>query len=172
MSQMLILVAATAAAFTGAGASDWQDLTVINENSDGSFNAKQVYIPDNAIQYFTISDNTYKSDSFARRYYIKELSDSCFAGASQLTGVKITWSDNIVKKIPGQTLLDSGFKSTIVDDLEESNFEANSKKYFGDFGETLNTWRAAPNGLVDWSGYISRYERSSNFMCSSHEFQR
>ena len=84
----------------GAGASDWQDLTVINENSDGSFNAKQVYIPDNAIQYFTISDNTYKSDSFARRYYIKELSDSCFAGASQLTGVKITWSDNILKKIP------------------------------------------------------------------------
>jgi hypothetical protein len=83
-----------------AGAYDWQDLTVTQKNSDGSFNAKQVYIPDNTIQYFTISDNTYKSDNYGRRYYIKELSDSCFAGATQLTGVNVMWSNNILKKIP------------------------------------------------------------------------
>lgn len=69
---------------------------------------------------------------------------------------------NIVKKIQGQTLLGSGFKSTVVSELEEANFDANVKKYFGEFKETINTWRAAPNGLVDWSGYVSRYERSPN----------
>ena len=83
-----------------AGASDWQDLTVIKENEDGSFNAKMVYIPNNTIQFFSISDDTYKWDQFSRRYYIKELSDSCFAGATQLGAVRITWSDNIIKKIP------------------------------------------------------------------------
>ena len=69
---------------------------------------------------------------------------------------------NIVKKMNGQSLLESGFKSTVVDELEEMNFATNASKYFGQFGETINTWRAASTGLVDWSGYLSRYERSSN----------
>lgn len=73
---------------------------------------------------------------------------------------------NIVKKMDGQSLLESGFKSTVIDELEDMNFASNASKYFGSFGETINTWRAASNGLVDWSGYLSRYEKSSNMTAS------
>lgn len=73
---------------------------------------------------------------------------------------------NVVKKMNGQSLLESGFKSTVVDELEDMNFSSNASKYFGDFGQTINTWRASSNGLVDWSGYLSRYERSSNTTAS------
>ena len=41
---------------------------------------------------------------------------------------------NIVKKMNGQSLLESGFKSIVVDELEDMNFSSNASKYFGDFG--------------------------------------
>ncbi len=67
------------------------------------------------------------------------------------------------EKLDTQTLLESGFKSAVVEELEEDVVTQHLRKYVGEFGQTLSTWYNAKNGLTDYSGYLSRYERSSNF---------
>lgn len=83
-----------------AGASDYNELTVTKQNNDGSFDAKYVYVPNNGITQAKLGENEYVTDSYNRRYYIKALGDSCFAGSTSLQKVEIDWSDNVIKEIP------------------------------------------------------------------------
>lgn len=71
---------------------------------------------------------------------------------------------NFVEKLDTQTMVEAGFKSRSVDELEEDLVVQNIGNYVGEFGETLNTWFNTRKGLVDYSGYLSRYEMNNNFL--------
>lgn len=71
---------------------------------------------------------------------------------------------NFVEKLDTQTMIEAGFKSRSVDELEEDLVVQNIGSYVGELGETLNTWFNTRKGLVDYSGYLSRYEMNSNFL--------
>lgn len=72
---------------------------------------------------------------------------------------------NFVKKMNGDTLVESGFKSRSVEDLTDMNVVSwlKSAAGIGQFGQTVNTWRCANDGLADYSGYMSMYEKESNW---------
>jgi len=61
-------------------------------------------------------------------------------------------------------MIESGFKSKSVDELEEDLVAQHIAGYIGEFGETLNTWLNVKKGLVDYSGYLTRYEMNGNFL--------
>lgn len=71
---------------------------------------------------------------------------------------------NFVEKLDTQTMIESGFKSKVVDDLEEDLVAQHIAGYVGEFGETLSTWLNVKKGLVDYSGYLTRYEMNGNFL--------
>ncbi|MBP5688879.1 MAG: leucine-rich repeat protein [Muribaculaceae bacterium] len=85
-----------------AGACDNDGLTATYKNSDGNLKAKYVYSPEYAsfYQYPVIGDNSYITDSYGRRWYTAELSDSCFAGSTYLKEVSVQWAKNEFRKIP------------------------------------------------------------------------
>jgi len=72
---------------------------------------------------------------------------------------------NFVKKLDGNTLINSGFKATVVDALIESNVLDWLKGMdgIGEYGQTVNTWKSSNAGMIDYSGYRSMYERGSNW---------
>jgi hypothetical protein len=72
---------------------------------------------------------------------------------------------NFVKKMNGDTLVESGFKSRSVEDLTDMNVVSwlKSAAGIGQFGQTVNTWRCTNDGLADYSGYMSMYEKESNW---------
>jgi len=71
---------------------------------------------------------------------------------------------NFVEKLDTQTMIESGFKSKTVNELEEDLVASHITGYIGKFGETINTWLNAKKGLVDYSGYLTRYEMNNNFI--------
>lgn len=72
---------------------------------------------------------------------------------------------NFVKKMNGDTLVESGFKSQSVEDLTDMNVVSwlRNAAGIGRFGQTVNVWRCANDGLTDYSGYMSMYEKESNW---------
>ena len=71
---------------------------------------------------------------------------------------------NFVEKLDTQTMIESGFKSKTINELEEDLVASHITGYIGNFGETINTWLNAKKGLVDYSGYLTRYEMNNNFI--------
>jgi hypothetical protein len=90
------------------GAYDFDGLTALSgyydnyQIPDGSIAAKFVYSPECAWFYENpyISEQTYRTDSYGRRWYYVALSDSCFAGSTSLHNVYIDWNDRVLKEIP------------------------------------------------------------------------
>lgn len=81
------------------GASDIAEFTVIRRDDDYSFDVKYVYKPNNTTEAAYLGENTYITNR-GRRFYIKELGDSCFAGCTTLKTVNVDWSNKVVTKIP------------------------------------------------------------------------
>lgn len=67
---------------------------------------------------------------------------------------------NLVKKASTDTLIERGFKAAlnIGDDYTIKGLET----YIGDFGQSINLWTNYQRSRADYSGYVTRYERSDN----------
>ncbi len=88
------------------GAYDFDGLTHVSSMNydipDDAIAAEFVYSPECAWFYENpyISEQTYRTDSYGRRWYYVALSDSCFAGSTSLHNVYIDWNDRVLKEIP------------------------------------------------------------------------
>lgn len=69
---------------------------------------------------------------------------------------------NFVKKLGNDSLIQAGFQTSIVDELETEIVNAHISKYLNQYGMAKNTWINTSNGLVDYTGYLSRYEKENN----------
>ena len=69
---------------------------------------------------------------------------------------------NLVQKQQTETLIERGFKSHVVAEIAEYESLSKLNSIIGEYGQTINTWRNYSKGLVDYSGYVTRYEKSSN----------
>ena len=57
----------------------------------------------------------------------------------------------------------SGYQTKAVAELEEDLVNSYISKYINEYGMAVNAWMNANNGLVDYTGYLSRYEMSENY---------
>lgn len=69
---------------------------------------------------------------------------------------------NFVKKLGNDSLIQAGFQTSRVDELEKEIVNAHISKYLNQYGMAKNTWMNTANGLVDYTGYLSRYEKEDN----------
>lgn len=75
---------------------------------------------------------------------------------------------NLKKKLDTDTLILQSFNAKAVQDLIDDNDVDALKAYIGDYGQTIDTWKHYKDGLVDYSGYVSRYEKSDNIAKQSN----
>lgn len=70
---------------------------------------------------------------------------------------------NFVRKINTDSLIQSGYQAKAVSELEEDLINSYISKYLNPQGMPIDLWVNANKGIVDYTGYLSRYEMSENF---------
>ena len=70
---------------------------------------------------------------------------------------------NFIRKMNSDSLIESGFQTKAVDELEEDNVNSFINEYLNQYGMTINNWINSNKGLIDYTGYLSRYEMSENY---------
>ena len=70
---------------------------------------------------------------------------------------------NFVRKMNSDSLIQSGFQAKAVNELEEDLVNSYITKYLNKQGMPIDLWLNTSKGLVDYTGYLSRYEMSENF---------